>query len=104
MVADKVIVPAEVYDQLRELAGDRVGNVPDYRTMKERANRHGTRMIEHWLHNNMKLYEQIRLAGMAPANENQEPAENLVVSEIRADNSGIITHTDHPHEKGAGKK
>lgn len=63
------MIPASIYKQLRELADRRGGDMPDYPTMKSLANRCGDETAEDWLHNNMKLYEQIRIVGMEPSEE-----------------------------------
>ncbi len=63
------MIPASIYEQLRELAGRQGGDMPDYPTMKNIANRYGAETAEAWLHNNMKLYEQIRIVGMEPSEE-----------------------------------
>lgn len=62
----KVPVPKEIFASLTALA-DNGDSFPDYQTMKKLAAQQGLRTTEHWLHNNMKLYQQIRLNGAEPA-------------------------------------
>lgn len=65
-MATKVPIPKEIFASLTALAENGDG-FPDYLTMKKLAARQRLLTTEHWLHNNMKLYQQIRLHGAEPA-------------------------------------
>lgn len=71
-MAGKVIVPAQVLEDLRALSETYGVDRRDYYALKDLSFSLGREVTHSWLHNNMKLFQQGVLYGMDT--ENRVPA------------------------------